>query len=90
MQKNIGICLSGGGARGIAHIGVLQALEENGIVPRYVSGSSAGSIIGVLYASGISPKDILDIVIHARLFKMFKLGLRGGLVSIEPLKKTLS
>ncbi len=90
MQQNIGICLSGGGARGIAHVGVLQALEEHNIAPRYISGSSAGSIVGVLYASGISPQDILEMIIKTSMFKVFRLGLGAGLVSINHLKEILS
>jgi NTE family protein len=50
MQHKIGIVLSGGGARGIAHLGVLKALEEFGIKPSIISGTSAGAIAGVFYA----------------------------------------
>jgi NTE family protein len=52
--NTIGLALGGGAARGIAHIGVLQVLEENGIFPDYVAGTSIGSLIGGLYAAGIS------------------------------------
>lgn len=51
----IGIALSGGGIRGIAHAGVLKALEENNIKPNILSGASSGSIIATLYAMGYSP-----------------------------------
>ncbi|HOU27805.1 MAG TPA: patatin-like phospholipase family protein [Paludibacteraceae bacterium] len=61
-SNTIGICLSGGGALGFSHIGVLQALEDNGIKPAYISGSSMGAIIGVLYAQGISPKEMMKII----------------------------
>ena len=57
----IGIALSGGGARGFAHIGALRALEEYGIKPDIISGVSAGSIVGALYASGINPDKILSL-----------------------------
>ncbi len=50
----IGLALGGGAARGLAHIGVLQALEENGIFPDYIVGTSVGALIGGLYAAGIS------------------------------------
>ena len=60
MKETIGIALSGGGARGAAHIGVLQALNEAGIFPDQVSGASAGALIGALYCSGHSPKKILE------------------------------
>jgi NTE family protein len=65
-----GIALSGGGARGIAHIGVLQALDEFGIKPRVVSGTSMGAIVGVLYAAGYSPGAILEILVERKLHKM--------------------
>lgn len=54
--------MSGGGASGIAHIGVLKALEENNIPINYISGTSIGSIIGGLYASGYSPLEIEQMV----------------------------
>jgi NTE family protein len=48
-KYNIGLVLSGGGARGFAHLGVLQALNEAGIFPDIISGTSAGALAGVLY-----------------------------------------
>ena len=51
----LGIALSGGGIRGIAHAGVLKALEENEIKPQIISGTSSGSIVATLYALGYSP-----------------------------------
>ena len=58
--KKIGLVLSGGGAKGFAHIGVLKVLEQNGIVPDIVVGTSMGSIVGGLYASGLSVDQLLD------------------------------
>jgi NTE family protein len=52
VRPKIGLVLSGGGAKGLAHIGVLKVLEEAGIVPDYISGTSMGSIVGGLYAIG--------------------------------------
>ncbi|MCK4723024.1 MAG: patatin-like phospholipase family protein, partial [Dehalococcoidia bacterium] len=49
-KKKIGLALSGGTARGIAHIGVLKVLERMGIVPQMIAGASMGSIIGAIYA----------------------------------------
>ena len=57
-QQRIGLVLSGGGAAGIAHIGVLKALEERGIPIDFISGTSAGALIGSLYACGFSPEEI--------------------------------
>ena len=57
----LGITLSGGAARGYAHIGVLRAFEEAGIEIDYVSGSSMGAIIGLLYAAGKTPDEMMEI-----------------------------
>tara|TARA_R110002072_G_scaffold271987_1_gene432067 strand:- start:49822 stop:52107 length:2286 start_codon:yes stop_codon:yes gene_type:complete len=57
-QQKIGLVLSGGGATGLAHIGVLKALEENEIPIDYITGTSAGAFIGSLYAAGYSPLQI--------------------------------
>lgn len=54
----IGIALSGGGIKGLCHVGVLKALEEHGIRPDIISGVSAGSVVGALYADGYSPDEI--------------------------------
>jgi NTE family protein len=61
-QYKTGLVLSGGGARGFAHLGVLQALNEAGIFPDVVSGTSAGAIVGVLYADGYTPEEIMKIL----------------------------
>lgn len=52
----IGLALGAGASRGLAHIGVLQVLEEYNIRPHYIAGSSIGAVVGALYAAGISPK----------------------------------
>jgi len=58
----IGLTLSGGGTRSIAHMGVLQGLEDLGIRPDAVAGASAGAVLGALYAAGRSPRQILEAV----------------------------
>jgi NTE family protein len=58
----IGLVLSGGGAKGIAHLGVLKYLEENGIRPHYLTGTSIGAIVGAYYVAGYSPEQIKDIL----------------------------
>ncbi|MBS1543678.1 MAG: patatin-like phospholipase family protein, partial [Bacteroidetes bacterium] len=68
-MKEIGLVLSGGGVRGVAHIGVLKALEEYGLRFKRVSGTSAGSIVGALYARGYSPSEILDIILQVSMLK---------------------
>jgi NTE family protein len=76
--KKIGISLSGGGARGIAHIGVLKALEEHGVEPDVIVGCSAGSIVGALYAAGMSADGMLDFIKDSRIWKLVSLRLPGG------------
>lgn len=61
-RPKIGLVLSGGGAKGFAHIGALKVLEEAGIQPDYIGGTSMGSIIGGLYAMGYSVEFIEDMV----------------------------
>jgi len=61
-QQRVALVLTGGGARGIAQIGVLRVLERNGIVPDIVVGSSFGAIVGGLYAAGYSPDSIASIM----------------------------
>ncbi len=63
----IGIALSGGAVRGLAHIGFLKAFEELGFKPSFVSGVSAGSIIGAFYCNGYSPKEMEEIVLKTNL-----------------------
>ena len=57
----IGLALGGGAAKGYAHIGVIQALEENGIKAKIITGTSAGSLVGSLYAYGYTPTQLRQI-----------------------------
>ncbi|MEI7502028.1 MAG: patatin-like phospholipase family protein [Paludibacter sp.] len=59
--QKVGLVLSGGGAKGIAHIGVLKALEENHIPVDYIAGTSMGAIVGSMYAMGYTPDEIIEI-----------------------------
>lgn len=63
VPKSVGLVLSGGGAKGIAHIGVIQALEENEIPIDYVAGTSMGAIVGALYSMGYTPQEMLDLIL---------------------------
>lgn len=54
----MGLVLSGGGAKGLTHIGIIRALEENGIPIDYIAGTSMGAIVGSLYAMGYSPDEM--------------------------------
>jgi NTE family protein len=88
----IGLTLSGGGAKGIAHIGVIKALLENDIHPEIISGASAGSIIGALYAADVSTDDMIHAVSSATFYKIFRLvGIPGvGFVKLDYLKEKLA
>jgi len=61
--QKVGVVLSGGGAKGLAHIGILKALEENNIPIDYITGTSMGGIVGALYAAGYSPAEIEKIAL---------------------------
>ena len=84
-EPEYGIVLSGGGARGLAHIGVLAALEEHGISPALISGSSMGSIVGAFYAAGTSTDEMLAIAKNRKLYKLFNWNFpkRGGMLSLQ-------
>ncbi|WP_266206070.1 patatin-like phospholipase family protein [Pontibacter kalidii] len=63
-RPKIGLVLSGGGAKGMAHIGFLKVMEEAGIRPDYITGTSMGSLVGALYALGYSPDEIEEIALR--------------------------
>lgn len=62
-RETVGLVLSGGGAKGVAHIGVIKALEDAGIPVDYVAGTSMGAIVGSLYSCGWSPSQMLDLIL---------------------------
>ena len=61
--QKVGLVLSGGGAKGIAHVGVLKALEENNIPIDFISGTSMGGVVGGCYAAGLSPLQIEKVIL---------------------------
>ncbi|MDE7458486.1 MAG: patatin-like phospholipase family protein, partial [Muribaculaceae bacterium] len=63
VHQSVGLVLSGGGAKGIAHIGVIRALEDNNIPIDYIAGTSMGSIVGGLYACGYTTDEMLDLIL---------------------------
>jgi len=75
--QKVGLVLSGGGAKGVAHIGVIRALEENGIPIDYITGTSMGAIIGGLYAAGYSP-DEMEAIITSKDFSYWVSGEMGA------------
>jgi NTE family protein len=89
-QYNVGLVLSGGGARGFAHLGVIQALNEAGIFPDVISGTSAGALIGVLYADGYTPGEILHLMNGGSRLDFMRPALpREGLLQISGILKIL-
>ncbi len=87
---NTGIVLSGGAVRGFAHLGVLKALHEAGIVPEVISGVSAGSIVGAFYADGYQPNEILEIFERKKFFELVGVNFKNiGLFDSRGLKKLL-
>lgn len=79
-----GLALSGGGARGIAHIGVLQALEEMKIPLCALSGTSSGSIVAAFYCYGYKPKEILSVFKTTRFYKLIWPALKtSGLLNMQ-------
>jgi len=71
-KYKIGLVLSGGGARGFAHIGVLKALNEHHIYPDIISAVSAGSIVGSMYANGYKPQQIFELLSDIDLRNMLR------------------
>ncbi len=79
-----GYVLSGGGARGIAHLGIIKALEENDLRPSIISGTSAGAIIGAFYANQYPPEEILKMIAGTRLYKILRPSFNlDGFISLE-------
>lgn len=71
-KLKIGLALSGGGARGISHLGVLKGLNEAGIYPTQISGTSAGAIAGAMYCQGYQPEEILQIILDTNFFRFMR------------------
>jgi NTE family protein len=87
----IGLVLSGGGARGISHVGVIKGLEELGVKPQVLAGTSAGSIVGSLYSYGYTPDQILAEIVALKLFRSMRPAWTWtGLLSLEALASSLS
>jgi len=89
-QYNIGLVLSGGGTRGFAHLGLLEALNELSIFPDIISGTSAGALAGVLYADGYNPREILHLMNSGSRLDFMRPALpREGLLQIGGIIKIL-
>ena len=89
-KYSLGIALSGGGARGFAHIGVLKALLEHDLEPEIVSGTSAGAVVGTLYAAGLSIEEMTQFVKSANYLRaLLPSWPNKGLISLSYLRKHL-
>ena len=89
-MKKIGLVLSGGGARGFAHLGLLEVLDELQIEISAISGVSAGAIFGALYASGKTPDEVLTLAKNNSYFGFSNLLWRKeGIFSLEAIRKAL-
>lgn len=80
----IGLALSGGGAKGFAHLGVFKLLEESGLEPEIIAGTSAGSLMGVLFADGYSAEEIKNMFIGREFSEFAQLQIpKSGLFNYE-------
>lgn len=89
-RKRVGLALGGGGARGMAHVGVIRVLEQAGIPIDCIAGTSAGSVVGAAYAAGIRDERLMDLALHLRWRQIARLiWPREGLVSFDRLESYL-
>ncbi|GBU06746.1 phospholipase [Bacteroidales bacterium] len=89
-RHTLGLALSGGGVRGFAHLGAFKAMEEFGLLPDIISGTSAGALAGLFYADGYSPEEILSLFAGRELKKFIELHIpRSGIFSTIGLRNFL-
>jgi NTE family protein len=89
-RKRVGLALGGGGARGMAHVGVIRTLEREGIPIDCLAGTSAGSLVGAAYAAGIQGQALLEMALQIRWRDIARLiWPRQGIFSFEPLESYL-
>lgn len=87
----LGLALSGGGIRGVAHLGIFKALEEFDIKPDIISGVSAGAFAGAFYCAGYSPEVAMEFVQKTRFFSIFNYAYgKPGLLNTDRLRKVLA
>jgi NTE family protein len=88
--RETGLVLSGGAIRGFAHLGALQALNEQGFYPDIISGASVGAIVGAFYADGYLPAEIYELFKKTKKFEIAELAMkRNGLLEINGIEKLL-
>lgn len=90
-KPKIGLALGSGGARGLAHIGVLKVLEKNGISIDYLAGTSIGAVVGGFYATGLKPKEIEEIALKTNWRSLFPIildpSLKKGFIRGEKIQQ---
>lgn len=86
----LGVVLSGGGAKGFAHIGAIKSLKENGLIPDIISGVSAGAILGALFCDGYEPEEVLEICSKERFRSLTEFTIpKSGLLNLNGLERFL-
>ena len=94
MKKKLGFALGAGGSRGVAHIGFLKAMDEAGIKPDYIAGTSMGSIVGACYSAGYSPDFMKSEILKLKMSDIFDLSFNpikdGALLRAQKMRKKLS
>lgn len=88
-KKGIGVALSGGAARGFAHLGALQALEDYDIVPTHISGASMGAVLGSIYAAGVPVHRIYSFAREQHYLGLYRPSFNGALFRTTFLEKML-
>lgn len=90
MKKTLGLALGSGGSRGVAHIGFLRALEETGVKPDFITGSSMGAVVGAAYASGMTIEKMKEAVFSLRILDLLTFtGKRGGVSGTKKIRELL-
>ncbi len=91
IHKDLALCLSGGGMRGAVHLGVVQYLLDHGYRIRAISGTSIGALLGSLLAAGHRPKELVELMLHEDLRRLFvPVGsIRRGLFSHKKIRRLL-
>ena len=85
----INLVLSGGGARGLAHLGIIKAIRENGILIKRISGVSTGAVVGAFTAAGFSPEETLKIFMENKLMYQIRPVFNAGLFGLNKWEKIL-
>lgn len=89
-KKTFGLALGAGGSRGVAHIGLLQAFEERGLRPDFITGCSMGSVVGAAYAAGVDLEYMKKAAFQLRMLDLIApTGKRGGLFDTRKIRKLL-